>query len=122
MEFKRENIEQLNSEWPLPKNKKDIIIIGAGGIVHDAHLPAYKKAGFNVIGIFDPLNEKAKALAKDYDIPQVFNDINQALEAKDVVFDIAVPPNELSEVVNLIPENSICQLQKPMGTSLKEAF
>jgi predicted dehydrogenase len=122
MEFKKENIEKLNSEWPLPKNKKNIVIIGAGGIVHDAHLPAYKKAGFNVIGIFDPLNEKAKALAKDYDIPQVFNDINQALETKDVVFDIAVPPSELSEVVELIPENSICQLQKPMGTSLKEAL
>ena len=30
-----------------------ICIIGAGGIVNDAHLPAYKIAGYNVHGIFD---------------------------------------------------------------------
>ena len=30
-----------------------IAIVGAGGIVNDAHLPAYRKAGFDVIGIYD---------------------------------------------------------------------
>ena len=36
-------IENLNTVWPLPKKKTKIVIIGAGGIVTDAHLPAYKK-------------------------------------------------------------------------------
>ena len=53
-----------------------------------------------MIGIFVPLNEKAKGLAKDYDIPRVFDDINQALEPKDVVFDIAVPPQALLESIS----------------------
>ena len=39
-----EDIANLNTVWELPKNKKPIVIIGAGGIVSDAHLPAYKKA------------------------------------------------------------------------------
>ncbi len=39
---------------------------------------------------------------------------------KEVVFDIAVPPQVLIEVVKKIPEGSICQLQKPMGNSMKD--
>ena len=30
-----------------------IAIVGAGGIVQYAHLPAYRKAGFPVVGLFD---------------------------------------------------------------------
>ena len=41
-----EDIANLNTVWELPKNKKPIVIIGAGGIESDAHLPAYKKANF----------------------------------------------------------------------------
>ena len=36
----------------LPSEKRPIYIIGAGGIVNDAHLPAYKIAGYNVQGVF----------------------------------------------------------------------
>ena len=50
MEFK----QQLKLEQePLP-----IVIIGAGGIVTDAHLPAYKMARFPVLGIFAHGSEK----------------------------------------------------------------
>ena len=35
----------------LPRNPRPIVILGAGGIVHDAHLPAYRKAGYPVFGI-----------------------------------------------------------------------
>ena len=38
----------LNQEWRKPKNHSPIVIFGAGSIVNDAHLPAYKKAGFRV--------------------------------------------------------------------------
>ena len=35
----------------LPETNIPIVIIGAGGIVKDAHLPAYKKAGFKKIAV-----------------------------------------------------------------------
>ncbi len=35
-------------------------IVGAGGIVNYAHLPAYKKAGFRVVGITDRNREQAE--------------------------------------------------------------
>lgn len=43
----------------LPNTPRPIVMIGAGGIVNDAHLPAYKKAGLPVAGIFDLDGEKA---------------------------------------------------------------
>ena len=54
----------------LPETSMPIIIIGAGGIVGDAHLPAYKKAGFQVLGITNRTKEKAEKLAVKWDIPK----------------------------------------------------
>ena len=50
---------------------RDSVIIGTGGIVKDAHLPAYKKAGFEVIGLYDVDKQKATELAKEYNIKKV---------------------------------------------------
>ena len=54
---------------PRPKVARPIVIIGSGGIVHDSHLPAYKKAGFPVAALVDVNREKAEGLAKDFGIP-----------------------------------------------------
>ena len=116
-----EDIANLNTVWELPKNKKPIVIIGAGGIVSDAHLPAYKKANFPVRGIYDPDVEKAKQCAENYSIEKIYSSEEEALADKDVVFDIAVPPQVLLGIVQKIPNNSICQLQKPMGNSMTQA-
>ena len=37
-----------------------IVSIGAGGIVRDAHLPAYRKARFQVHGIYDLVRDRAQ--------------------------------------------------------------
>ena len=48
----------------MPSKKTPIVIIGAGGIVNDAHLPAYQKAGFEVRGIYDIDNKKLEAASE----------------------------------------------------------
>ena len=121
MPFKPSDITNLTTKIPMPKSPMSIVIIGAGGIVSDAHLPAYKKAGFKVLGIFDPLKEKAEKCAKDFDIDKIYSSEEEALSEKNVVFDIAVPPQVLLDIVKKIPDGSICQLQKPMGNSMKDA-
>ena len=121
MSFKPSDITNLTTTISMPKNPIGIVIIGAGGIVSDAHLPAYKKAGFKVLGIFDPLKEKAEKCAKDFDIEKIYSSEEEALFEQNVVFDIAVPPQVLLDVVKKIPDGSICQLQKPMGNSMKDA-
>ena len=119
--FKTQDIQNLNTKWPMPSNKLPIVIIGAGGIVTDAHLPAYKKSDFVVKGIYDPITKKADDCLNEYQIEKKYLSEEEALKEKDVIFDIAVPPQELLRIVKKIPEGSICQFQKPMGNSLEEA-
>ena len=46
-------ITDIPQSWPAPTSPKPIVIIGAGGIVRDAHMPAYAKAGLTVSGVTD---------------------------------------------------------------------
>lgn len=97
-----------------------IISIGAGGIVKDAHLPAYKIAGFNVAGIFDMNVKKAQELAAVFGIPKVFDSLDEAIQNSSdlTVFDLAVPGKEILGVLKQIPDNSVILIQKPMGEDL----
>jgi len=100
-----------------------IIIIGAGGIVQDAHLPAYKKAGYSVSGIYDRDIAKAQKVAADFGLPAVYTDLKQAIASAgpDCIFDIAVPASAIIPVLKKIPAGSAVLLQKPMGETLEEA-
>lgn len=102
---------------------RPIVIIGAGTIVHDAHLPAYRKAGFAVAGIFDRAREKAEALARQFAISRVYDSLEAAgREAPpQAVFDVAVPAAALLDVVAGLPDGRCVLLQKPFGESLEEA-
>src|ERR1035441_1535524 len=66
-----------------------IIVIGAGGIVRDAHLPAYSKAGFRLAGIYDLEVQKAKTLADQYGIPRVFATLYHSSSSSTAVFRVA---------------------------------
>ena len=103
--------------------KIPIFVVGAGGIVNDAHLPAYRIAGFNVQGIFDIHPEKAKATAEKFSIPKVFTSFQDMLNAAttDTVFDVAVPGSEIVPVLEQLPDNGAVLIQKPMGETLAEA-
>jgi shikimate 5-dehydrogenase len=50
----------------IAERPRPIVSIGAGGIVRDAHLPAYKKAGFPVVAIADLDKSKAENLARAF--------------------------------------------------------
>ena len=95
-------------------NSIPIYIIGAGGIVNDAHLPAYKIAGFNVQGIFDINKDKATATAKKFSITQSFTQLQQMIAAagSTAVFDVAVPGSQTIPVLQQLPNNAFVLLQK----------
>ncbi|MDB5193631.1 MAG: oxidoreductase domain protein [Segetibacter sp.] len=107
----------------MPLHPHDIYIIGAGGIVNDAHLPAYKIEGFNVAGIYDINIEKATTTAERFNIPKVYESLAGMLdEAKgDVVFDIALPGSAIIHVLKQLPDGAAVLMQKPMGDDLNEA-
>ena len=112
-----------NAQAPRPKNVRPVMIIGAGGIVRDAHLPAYRKAGFPVIGLLDKSWEKAEELALQQDIKRTFHSIADAVAyaPADAVFDIAVPASQLIFILLQLPGGSTVLMQKPMGETINEA-
>lgn len=109
----------------LPKNPLPIVTIGAGGIVKDAHLPAYKMAGFSVLGVFDVDVAKAESLQNQFtSIKKVYRSLEVLLEdaqKNNAVFDIAVPAKHLLKILEQIPDGSPVLMQKPMGENLVEA-
>jgi predicted dehydrogenase len=116
-------LPDLHVEAPRPRNPRPIISIGAGGIVRDAHLPAYKKAGFQVVAITDLDRSRAEGLAIEFGIPKVLGGVEEAAAhaPEEVVFDIAVPASALLQVLPQLPDGAAVLLQKPMGETLSEA-
>ncbi|MFT4095085.1 MAG: Gfo/Idh/MocA family oxidoreductase [Niabella sp.] len=100
-----------------------ICIIGAGGIVSDAHLPAYKIAGFHVKGITNRNMDKAKHLALQFHIPEVYQSVEEMVTANgtDVIYDFALPASEIINVILQLPEGATVLIQKPLGESIEEA-
>src|SRR3569833_2316355 len=98
----------MNIEYKpvLPQHPFPIVIIGAGGIVNDAHLPAYKKAGFNVVGIANRTKERAEALAEKFNIPNVYDSVGEAVEKapNDAVYDITIMPAQFVETLEQLPK------------------
>ena len=116
-------IPDLTQSWPAPSAPKPIVIVGAGGIVRDAHLPAYRMAGLTVSGVTDVDAARAQALAADHAIPQVYDDLAAAGAAlgTGAVYDIAVPPHVLPGLLPDLPDGAAVLMQKPMGADQAQA-
>ncbi|SAL37334.1 Putative oxidoreductase YceM [Caballeronia udeis] len=115
------DIRTLRQGWDKPANPAPIVIIGAGGIVNDAHLPAYRKAGFRVAGVYDLDVEKARDTAARWNIPVVFERLDDAVREPNVVFDLASPPSAMLPVLEALPDGAAVLIQKPMGHDLAHA-
>jgi predicted dehydrogenase len=107
----------------MPGRACPILIIGTGGIVRDAHLPAYRMAGFPVWGLYNRTRPRADELAAQYGIANVFDNLDAALAAapEDVVFDIALPASMFADTLRKLPHGSHVLIQKPMGENLAQA-
>ncbi len=107
----------------LPQRPRPIVGIGAGSIVRDAHLPAYRLAGFDVVAIHDLDRNRAEALARDFHIAHVCQSLAEAVSAApmDAVFDLALPAAAICDVLHELPDGAVVLIQKPMGENLAEA-
>lgn len=100
-----------------------IVVIGSGGIVQTAHLPAYRLAGFSVTGIFDIDQQKARSTAEDFNIPVAYTTLQELIAATqtEAVYDLAVPGSEVLDILKQLPDRSFVLIQKPMGENLPQA-
>lgn len=111
----------LNQAWSKPTCPRPIVVIGAGDIVRDAHLPGYAKAGFPVAGVFDIDRAAAEARAREFGIPRVFGTMEEAMAVPGVVFDVATPPKAHESILSQLPDGAAVIMQKPMGRTLESA-
>ncbi|WP_245413511.1 Gfo/Idh/MocA family protein [Mangrovicella endophytica] len=110
----------LRQHWPLPSSPRPIVIFGAGGIVSDAHMPAYRLAGLPVAGVYDVDASRAEATASRWGIAQ-YRSVDEAAAVADAVFDLALPPAAHLDILPQLPAGAAVLMQKPMGSDLAGA-
>ena len=108
---------------PQPRRELGIGIIGSGGIVRGAHLPAYKMAGFRVTAIAARNAETRGQAADAFDIPAQFDDWRALLDHDDIaVLDVAIPGEGRLEIVRgAAAAGKQLLMQKPLADTLEEA-
>ena len=117
-------LESALQHRPRMPGRRDfrIGLCGAGGIVNTAHLPAYRKAGFQVAGIYDLVADKAAQTAAAFDIPQVCESLEQLVDSADII-DIAVPATQNRAVVEVVAAAGKAMLvQKPLAEDWQTAL
>jgi predicted dehydrogenase len=117
----------LNRLPRLPR-RKDVGIgcIGAGFIMRDCHLVAYRQAGFHAVAIASLHPENAKAVAEARSIPRWYETAAELFADKAVeVLDIAVPPDVQPAVIRAAVGHGDhirgILAQKPLAMSVREA-
>src|ERR1700751_1082766 len=74
--------------------------LGAGFIMRDCHLVAYRQAGFNPVAIASRDPARARAVAEQHSIPRCHSTYAEVLTAPAVeVLDIAVPPDAQPDLI-----------------------
>ena len=115
------SLRNLCQSWPRPAAPKPVVVIGAGSIVRDAHLPVYRRLGFPVAGIFDVNARASRERADAFAIPRVFESLDQAASMREVIFDVAIPPQNIASVLERLPTGAAVLIQKPLGRDLADA-
>src|SRR5437660_5898290 len=111
----------------LPR-RKDFRIgcVGAGFIMRDCHLLAYRQAGFNAVALVSRNPAHAKAVAEQFAIPRCHATVAELLADKEIeVLDIAVPPDVQPSILRAAVEHGDhirgILAQKPLAMSYRDA-
>jgi len=99
-------------------------VVGAGAIAQLTHLPVLSKMrGVAVVAICDNDRPKARALADRFDIPDVYTDIGDLLEADGLQAIIVATPNHLHEphVLSAIAAGVDALVERPLALTTKGA-
>ncbi len=110
----------------LPVDKSlPIGCIGAGFIMADCHLVAYRQAGFHPVAIASRDPDNARRVADRHGL-KAYSDYGQLLQNRDLqVVDIAVPPDVQLDVIRRIADEHDhirgVLAQKPLGVNYAQA-
>ena len=122
-----QNPPRLDYLPKMPRNRDTRIgCIGAGFIMADCHLVAYRSAGFNPVAISSRNPDTARAAAEQHGIATVYDTYHELLADESIeVVDIAVPPDIQIDVVRELVQGAGhikgVLAQKPLGSDYAEA-
>ena len=111
----------------LPRQKDlGIGCVGAGFIMRDCHLLAYRQAGYNPVAITSRQVDRARAVAQQYAIPRVHATVDELLSDPAVaVLDVAVPPDLQADIIRKAVRHKDhikgILAQKPLAMSVRDA-
>jgi predicted dehydrogenase len=99
-------------------------LIGCGGIVNYAHLPAYTAHHLNVVACHDRNPDAAKATSDAFGIGVIHDSVDAMLADPDVaIVDIAVHPSAQPEIaIRAMQAGKHVLCQKPMALTPKDAL
>jgi predicted dehydrogenase len=99
--------------------------VGAGFIMRDCHLVAYRNAGFNPVAITSRNQDSAREVAARHGIPTVHPSVDALLDDPTIeVLDIAVPPDVQPRIIREAAKRQRVRgilAQKPLAMSVREA-
>jgi predicted dehydrogenase len=115
-------VPDLIQAWPRASHPRPIVLIGAGAIARTAHLPAYRRLGYPIAGLYDIDRARALAAAAEHGVGTVFGTLEDAAAFPSAIFDLAVPGDQVLGVLERLPRGAAVLIQKPMGPDLREAL
>jgi predicted dehydrogenase len=100
-----------------------IVVVGAGFAARVVHLPGYQAVGQPVAAICDLVEERAQALAKQHNVPNVYSDWREMVERERPDIVSVCLPNALHREITLaaLEAGAHVLCEKPLATSVAEA-
>jgi predicted dehydrogenase len=107
-----------------PENyRPGIGIIGCGGIVKGAHLPAYQKYGLNVVGAYDLRPEATEGIQEKFGVRRICHSLEDLLADPEIeVVDIATfPAQRIALIHAALDAGKHILAQKPLALEVAAA-
>ncbi|MGD0499808.1 MAG: Gfo/Idh/MocA family oxidoreductase [Bryobacteraceae bacterium] len=101
-------LADLDYQAPRPVRTDFAIgVVGAGFILREVQLKAYRNAGFNTVAMASRTPEIAREVAELYGIPKVYDTVGELLRDPQVeIVDVAVPPDQQLAVIREIARHA----------------
>lgn len=115
---------QINYKPSFPADfRPGIGVIGCGGIVRSAHLPAYRKYGLNVVGAYDIRPEAARAAQQEFGFLHAYEALDDLLANPAIqVVDIATHPDQRVPLIQrALAAGKHILAQKPLALDVAAA-
>lgn len=112
----------LPHSFPMPARRDwGIGMIGFGRIARYAHVPAYRRASWQVVAVADPEPTARKAAADEFGIETVYEDYHDLIDDESVqIVDLLTHPSIREDVISAaIDAKKPIITEKPLGPDLE---